>query len=467
MFIFGKKMKYHSQTIELDNLIKNKARYIFLRGSGGTGKSYTIGKFVEMHGSRHQDYVFVGPTGKSVAIAEEKGIQGATIHSFFEIRTNNTKEDITKFILKKFKSKEKYLTTMKLKLYNIKYFFIDEISMVNYDLLFHILQVLILKGRKDLTIVIAGDYHQLPPISEDVTNSKKLILELVQDEAIEFIDFITRYRSSNENYNQFLFDLRAGKQRNVNVICSYLENFFNIYRKRVPDEIKNKLTYLEYTNIKVQSINDEILANLPGKVHTFEYELITNKFPQEDPWRRNKIIDDMQMDNVLELKEGCKIIFRINSPEAQFKNGEEGIVQHIFSNSIQIKKMTNNAIINVSKYLFSSSEIDLKDGFEIESKQYPFSLGHARTIHKSQGDGFNHVHFNFDFLNSGALNTFKWHLLYTCLSRVKEPSEVWISEKSLRILKSQWYLLQDIKFNDLSLNLKGINTIENIYIKNK
>lgn len=434
----------------------------FLRGAGGTGKTYAIAKLIAHAHISSSEYIFMGPTGKSVSVAEEKGIVGSTIHRFFHIQNNNTASDIDKFIRFKFGSMDKYYLEMSKVMSPIKYFFIDEISMVNNEVLMFMLSTIIhVKGSNLHKIFLGGDFHQLPPVintarpqNEGLTSSLALVSGLISSGELKTVDFVTRYRSDNEDYNEFLYDLRSGKIRDKVVVATKLRNFFNVYSTpELPLDIRKELTFLEFTNDSVKNVNDRLLSLLEGPVFTNSSEFVTDTCIARDDTRIN-IINDFQMDDSVTIKIGSKILFRVNHIDDHFKNGDEGIIEGIDTETgeVLVRKLRNDAVIKVSKHTYKSGDLDQREGYNIIMEQYPFSLGNARTYHKAQGDGFRYIHMNFDFLRMNMLdNETKWQLLYVGLSRVMDPQHVYVHEKSIGALLSVGNLFQNIKYDKLGL----------------
>ena len=105
-------------------------------------------------------------------------------------------------------------------------------------------------------------------------------------------------------------------------------------------------------------------------------------------------------------------------------------------------------------------------GLDIKVTQWPFALSYARSIHKAQGDGFTNLHLDFsEFLDNKNLTRMdKWRLLYVCISRVQDPSKVWIGRASLDKLRLNRKLLSTIDFDKLSLNYYHPDVAKPIYI---
>lgn len=462
------------QVFQIKALIENPAiNYIFLRGAGGTAKTHTISKFLEFYEYKHHEYVFLGPTGKSISVAEEKGMFGSTIHRWFGLLKSTNKKDIDQHIYTKFGSWDKYILYMKRKVSDIKLLVIDEISMVNNNILEHILVVL-QTIKPELTIILAGDYAQLPPVIidkynkfKDLSSSIDIVRDLITYRYMGIVDFITRYRSSNENFNEWLHNFRQGKFQNSFDIANYLRTNFNVYSGELPDELQQKITFLAYAKDAVRDINDLLLQKLPGRSFTSTARFETDIYPRHAAAERNSIIDTFQMDPSFKFKIGSKVLFRVNDPQGFFKNGDEGIVVDVKDKCVMVNKITASGefLIEVKRHNYKTTPSEIDEGFDISLFQLPFSLGNAMTYHKAQGSGLLFLHLDLEFLNYNNIsNEAKWQTLYVGLSRVIDPSKVYIHEKSIKILERQYRLFQQINYNKLNLIFDSVEMQPQHYI---
>lgn len=99
------------QQIETCNIVKNK-QSLFLTGSPGTGKSYTLKKIIEYLNDESIKYGVTALTGAAAIL-----IKGQTLHSFLGIyKGDDTVENLYNKLLNK-KKKIKYFKTIR----NINY----------------------------------------------------------------------------------------------------------------------------------------------------------------------------------------------------------------------------------------------------------------------------------------------------------------------------------------------------------
>ena len=462
---------YSAQAFRLHTFFMGNKKFCLASGGGGCGKSFAIASWLKNSGLDSTEYVFVAPTGKAVSVAEEKGMHGRTIHSYFKLLNNDTHHNIDRHIISKWGSFDKYTVEMKKELFDKKVIIIDEISMVNNQMLNFILE-LIQQVAPSAKIILSGDYHQLGAVipnakrenNPGIDESLGLVFDMINSGGVDVIDFNTRYRSNDEVYNEWLHNLRHMMDpslRDVEKLATAIESFFNVHQNNVPENIETHLTYLCYTNAKVKEINDHILNILNGN----QLPKISKAIIYVDDVRHTTIGDvrnsnaqqilrEMQFVEQVPIVVGATVLFLTNGEK--YRNGDSGTIYEIKGSSVVVKKHSpaGNYMVEIDKHKYESSPYEKSIGLNVTVTQWPFTLAYARSIHKSQGDGFTDLHLDFtEFLDNKNLTKYdKWRLLYVCISRVKDPSKVWIGRASLDKLRANRKLLSDIDFDKLSLN---------------
>ena len=110
----------NEKQFEALNVVKS-GKNLFLTGSAGTGKSYTLKAIIDYLSSNNINYGVTALTGCAAVL-----INGQTIHSFLSLGISRNLRDIYNNLCK-FKS-----SVMKIK--NLQTLIIDEISMMDDEL---------------------------------------------------------------------------------------------------------------------------------------------------------------------------------------------------------------------------------------------------------------------------------------------------------------------------------------------
>ena len=140
--------------------ILQEGHNVFLTGSAGAGKSYTLRRFIE---HLHKNKINVAVTASSGVAATILG--GSTVHSYtcIGIKSSISATDI-------YNIRRKVPIANRLK--ELQVLIIDEISMLHgrqLDMINYVLKSI----RKDfrpfggVQVVVAGDFFQLPPVGSE------------------------------------------------------------------------------------------------------------------------------------------------------------------------------------------------------------------------------------------------------------------------------------------------------------
>ena len=112
----------NEKQLEAFNVVKNKQN-LFLSGSAGTGKSFTIKKIVEYLEHNNINYGLTALTGCAASL-----INGQTLHSYLLLGIDKSLKDIYNDLSKKYIPKLKSLKSLNTLI-------IDEISMMSNELI--------------------------------------------------------------------------------------------------------------------------------------------------------------------------------------------------------------------------------------------------------------------------------------------------------------------------------------------
>ena len=205
-------------------------------------------------------------------------------------------------------------------------------------------------------------------------------------------------RQEDREFIEKLNEIRVGNFTNLD----YWKQFVN----EKPD-YENSVVICG-TNAEADRINQEYLEKLPGDLKVLQ--------SKKQGYGTAGYVDD-----IILVKEGCKIIFTANdtsyvSGKPRYQNGTFGTVKYVGSEYVAVD--IDGETISVAPHVFSIYSYNCKGNIltkkEIGSvTQFPFKVGKAITIHKSQGQTFDDVIISPEIFASGQL--------YVALSRVRSP----------------------------------------------
>lgn len=374
----------------------NGKKNLFITGPAGTGKTYLLNKIIE---KESKSLLLCAPTGIAAI-----NIGGETLHKIFHI-------PVPAFEPPSFaKNKKGAITAAQLKVIAAAdVLIIDEISMCRNDVFRFIIKVLRkaekIKGSK-IRIIVCGDFNQLPPVVKK--NEEKLFKKFGFDLSgypfttkewdscnFKVIELTDIKRQSNKEFIENINNIRAG--RDIEKTLSYFNTFVD---KKID---KDNAIFICGTNAKAEEINKEYLDALDGDIKVF---------PAEKSGRvASGIVEDFLL-----MKEKAKIIFTVNDIQGKYKNGTFATIKKIHNDYVIVDIDGKDVFINphvykLYKYSVTGNILSKKEIGQI--KQYPFKIGKAITIHKSQGQTFDNVILSPEIFANGQL--------YVALSRVRTP----------------------------------------------
>lgn len=401
-------MKLTKEFKEAFNRMEKTEDHIFLTGRAGTGKSTLLNYFRHNTDKKH---VVLAPTGVAAL-----NVKGQTIHSFFGFHTQIQPSTVRR-------AKEEKLSLFK----NLETIVIDEISMVRADLLDCIDRALRLNRKKNepfggVQMIFIGDLFQLPPV---VTRDEEYRFQgeyyspyffsahVMNQIELTKIELTKVHRQKNEAFVKLLERIRTN-------VCT--EEDMSLWNRRHdpffdPTE-EEGFIHLTTTNKMAKARNDFELKRLDGEPLKLrarvEGQLPDRRMPSED---------------VIEIKEGARIMFTVNDPERRFVNGTLGTVVEIKKSIISrdpilVVQMEDGEGVDVKPHAWELFEYQEGADGNIQQSvigvytQYPVALAWAVTIHKSQGKTFDKILID---LGWGA---FAHGQTYVALSRCTEFSGI-------------------------------------------
>ena len=431
---------YMRQSSALD--ILKTGQNVFLTGSAGSGKTYTLNQYIDYLRARRVPVAVTASTGIAAT-----HMNGTTIHSWsgIGIKDELSDRDLTNL------SRKQFLAD---RLKDTAVLIIDEISMLHAKQINLVSQVLKHVRKSDkafggIQVVVAGDFFQLPPIgSKGESNREKFAFmsEAWLDAKFHICYLSEQHRQVSEAANGEL-DLddilnQIRRQEVTFEAIAALEATFD-------QNVDIKRTRLYTHNLNVNKINDKELADLSGEMMRFEAISVGDSKLVETLKKTVRTQDD------LVLKVGSKVMFIKNNTELGVSNGtmgeligfaavkvddskdssddliEDGDVgndkqaaksakEKAKKDKAKIKKPTTQKMpvvrLNTGREVIAEPEewiIEDETGDVLASyEQVPLCLAWAITIHKSQG-------MTLEAAEIDLSRTFELGQGYVALSRLK------------------------------------------------
>lgn len=379
----------------LDKCLEGKN--IYLSGKAGTGKTFVVKKAIDILKEKGLNVVCCAPTGVAAL-----NIGGQTIHSLFSICVNGVIDyDKCNFV----KSEKRKIFK------SIDVIVFDEVSMLRPDILDAVNWTLIKNGVgsiKDKQLIFVGDLKQLPPTIGD--NEKSVLLQKYNDIYFYDSDIYNSISVVNVNLEEVVRQNDVEFIENLNIIRDGGKS--NYFRKFVKEKACEKSVIIAPYSQTVEEYNLKGLNNTEGELYIYK-----SKIYQEFEDKKIRA-EDFNFEETIRVKDGCKIMYLVNSKDYNnLINGTLGIFR-IKSNKNYIE--VDNVLyplevqeIEKKEYILENNELVLRKLGSII--QYPFKLAYAMTIHKSQGLTFDNVTVDL------SRPCFLPGQMYTALSRVKSP----------------------------------------------
>lgn len=392
-------MQYsEKQSLFLDAI--KRGHNIFLTGKAGTGKSFVVKQAMEILKKEKTKFIALAPTGIAAY-----NINGQTLHSMFGLSVNGMLDYKGCSFLRAKKRKV---------LQQAKVVFIDEISMLRPDVLDAVNWTLIKNGfKKGLAgkqVIFVGDMKQLPPPIDD--NMKSMLLskynnytfnhsEIYNKLSVEEIELDFVHRQSDPEFIENLNIVRDGGK----------SEYFKQFVSETPRGV-----VLAPHNSTVKKYNVEGLNAINSKKYKYEASI---------SGKANAY--DFNLEKTIEVKDGAKIMYLVNSVGNPLHNGTIGIFEMVngepFINVDGTRWILEQQEFTKKEYVFDEglNELVLEEVGSI--RQIPIKLAYALTIHKSQGLTFEEITLDL------TKPCFAKGQLYTALSRVKSPEGLVIKIK--------------------------------------
>jgi ATP-dependent DNA helicase PIF1 len=393
---------------------------VFLTGSAGVGKSFTLQRIIQSLSGR------VGITGSTGIAAVQIG--GVTLNSFFSVHPDMVTKQEVRFCAA---------------WTEIDSLVIDEVSMLHPDL-FVYLDGQARKSRKrsepfgGVQLIVVGDFFQLPPVHREKNPKYEFVFELplwntlFVDNRGVIIELTEVYRQSDRAFVELLERIRRG-------VCNLSDSMI------LTDDTRSKEDSAKYTKLfskcdSVDKCNLRELQRLPGEAMeynvTFRFEASNGKAPfsvGEKKKYEQQTLNNLPIGSSLALKEKASVMLVANvCPEMGLVNGSRGVVESFEVDSGLPIVRFDALLVKVRPYDWT---VQLGTRGKVIVNCLPLKLATAITIHKSQGQ-------TIDGLVVNLSSVWEYGQAYTSLSRAKSLDRLVVEGYNTACVKAHPKVLQ-------------------------
>lgn len=380
----------------------------FLTGDAGTGKSYLIDAFYQFCRMNGITMLKCAPTGVAAT-----NIGGVTMHRMFRLPLSVLTEKL---------EGSQYANMYKM-LVHADVMFIDEISMARIDMFGNAMAQIRAankireKSKKPpIQIIICGDFGQLMPV---VTESDRNLYQQLTGLEIGTGCCYNSHWWADLNFQPILLSkpMRQSDAR----FCRALDNlkmgiksdidYLNQNTAKAP--LDKGIWLCGYNNTAAEK-NAMGIYKLPGDILTSRAVVLGKA--------------NIKQSNFVETliyKKGARVVMtmrEIGNPRSPYDNGSLGTILYAGHDMVRIL-LDNGREVCVNKVKLPFFDYEVRNGHveprEIGSiTQFPFKIGYAITIHKSQGQTYDRMNVVPEIFAPGQL--------YVAMSRCKEIGNIYI-----------------------------------------
>lgn len=381
----------------------------YLTGEPGSGKTHTINEFI---GWLRRSGIEPSVTAATGIAATH--VSGMTLHSWcgLGIAGHLSAADIDRIAGKEHIAR---------RIQKAKVLIIEEVSMLSAET-FQMADAVCREVRRvdkpfgGLTVVLVGDFFQLPPVSRG-DSAAFAYTGKTWRELNPIICYLTeQYRQDDSVFLSVLSAIRSGE-----VEEQHFEQLqTRSVRSGAEEGVAADAPKLFSHNADVDRINAGELAKLPGKAVRFQMSS-KGKDSLVEGLKRGCLSPE-----TLELKEGAAVMFTKNSPQGRFVNGTLGTIRGFAADGMPIVRTKSGVSITAEPMEW---QVEEQGKVKASVSQLPLRLAYAMTVHKSQG-------MSMDAAVMDLSRAFEYGQGYVALSRVRRLSGVHLiglNERALQV----------------------------------
>lgn len=385
-----------NQGLALEILLAGQSA--MLTGPAGTGKTFVLNQFIKL--AKYE--------GKHVSVTATTGLAathlgGTTIHAWAGIGVNDyLPSGFAEHIAK---GRREIIEKTDVLI-------IDEISMLHDYRLDMVDEACRLVRRKDepfggIQVIMSGDFFQLPPVNRNDSREGSFVVNSVVwrelDPVIIYLNEQHR-QSEGDVLLEILTSMRTKdlRRRHAEALLA---------RTEIEPAEDARLTELHTTNVDVDRINEQQLAQLEGDELLYQQHTTGSANYVENLQR------SVLAPSVLTLKQGALVMAVKNDPNRRYANGSIGTV-------VDFEPGTEYPVVdflNGKTVTMVPDTWELRDGDKKRASisQVPLRLAWAITVHKSQG-------MTLDAARIDLRKAFVPGMGYVALSRVKNLDNLYL-----------------------------------------
>ncbi|TEU07953.1 MAG: ATP-dependent RecD-like DNA helicase [Candidatus Aminicenantes bacterium] len=362
-------------------------KLLIITGGPGTGKTTIIKAVVDIFHRWEKQVVLAAPTGRAAKrLSEATEREAKTIHRALEY---NPKMGV-------FRRSEKYPLTGDVLI-------IDEFSMVDLPLMFHLLKAV----PNWMRLILVGDKDQLPSVGpgnllRDIIDSKKVEVVRLDEIFRQAKDSLIVQNAHRVNHGQSLIKPDKGDRDadfyfiSQNDEQKVFDTIMNLCTSRIPDKL----------NLKPISPQIQVISPM------YRGLVGVDNLNRELQQRLNPSQEGLKFGNRL-IKVHDKVMQVRNNYDKEVFNGDIGLVSHVDRQKYRV-------------------EVDFygRPVFYEKEEMDDLTLAYAVSVHKSQGSEYLSVVMP---LLTQHYIMLQRNLFYTALTRAKKLSVIVGSYKALYI----------------------------------